>query len=165
MNDPNELFAQELRAAQPVAPAPAMKSAIARALAEESARAAGARGPRLSLWLSWTVAGIAACAAVAFAMRPPAQPERRGAPPAQFSSPVREAPTTAGSNRFRAVSSADYLCGARDEGIVVLDDGVAARKLRLRYVDTVRLRATGGPEAVDVSYPREEIRFVPITAY
>jgi hypothetical protein len=63
------------------------------------------------------------------------------------------------------VGSSNVLLDARDEGIVVLDDGRTAHRVRLRFVDTVQLQDRSASSSIAVSRPREEVRFVPVNFY
>ena len=67
--------------------------------------------------------------------------------------------------RVRPVTTAEYLLGTRDEGIVELAGGTRARRVRLQYLDNIELRPETGLATVTVSYPREEIRHIPIQAF
>jgi hypothetical protein len=160
MNTPTDPFEEELRSLQPATPSLRLASRIAADLAGARAPgpAAGRRfAPRdLSLWLSW---GVAAAMAVALFTRTPpasttgAELATRPAPEASAAAPAR----------FTPVSSTNTLVGALDEGVVFLEDGRPARKVRYEYVDTVNLLGVGDSRAtIAVTTPREEIRLVPV---
>ena len=169
---PSDPFEEELRGLRPAPPPPHLANAIARALEHPAATATPAalalerrrrRARQASLWLAW---GIAAGMTVAFLhsrAQAPRLPHDAGANPAA-TAPAAP-PVTGRSGDFMAVSTTNTLVGALDEGVVFLEDGRPARKVRYEFVDTVNLRATGGSSAtIDVSYPREEIRLVPVDA-
>lgn len=160
MSDPDELLENELRSFRPAEPSRQLATAIGDALAPTSSFAADvatARVNRLraSLWFSWSVTAVAACFAIAVLSRETT--------PAT-STPV-ENTQPADDQRVVPVSSSNTLLAARDEGIVYLDSGQPARRYRLQYVDTFKLRAEGETASIDVSYPREEIRLVPVNAF
>src|SRR5690606_11805061 len=118
-----------------------------------------------SLWLAW---GVAAAMTVAFFIRTPsstAQPAGPAAAPPPTLAPDPVEPG-AGPPRFLPVSTTKTLIGALDEGVVFLEDGQPARKVRYEFLDTVDLRSAADPGArVNVTYPREEIRLVPVQTY
>lgn len=171
---PSDPFEEELRGLQPAPPPPRLATAVARALdhpadiiavdarAPEPGRRRHAR--QVSLWLAW---GVAACMTAAL-LHTRAQTARHlqgvEAPPAP--GPVQETRTSTGDPAFQPVSTTNTLVGALDEGVVYLEDGRPARKVRYEFVDTVNLRAAGDPAAtIKLSYPREEIRLVPLDAF
>jgi hypothetical protein len=57
----------------------------------------------------------------------------------------------------------ETLQSAQDEGLMTLDDGSKARRLRLRYVET--LSWSGGGRTLTWTAPREELRIVPVMAF
>lgn len=174
MNTPNDPLEEELRGLQPATPSLRLSSRLAAELAESpaSAPASDARVRRtsrlhsVSLWLSWSVA---AAMTVAFFMRtPPAPTHPPGESAAAVSgatSPAAELATEA-SARFTPVSTTNTLIGTLDEGVVFLEDGQPARKVRYEFLDTVALRSTDAPHAtIAVTTPREEIRLVPVQTF
>ncbi len=159
MNTPIDPFEEELRALRPVAPGHELASSIGAALADPPVPVAraGARSRLIpiSLWLSW---GAAAAMAIALLW-----PEARPPTPDTANTPPTSPAATGDAPRFTPVSSSMTLVGTRDEGVVYLDDGTPARKVRYEYLDTVNLMSTDDTRAVlNVSRPREEIRLVPV---
>jgi hypothetical protein len=63
---------------------------------------------------------------------------------------------------FKPIAAENLLVDARDEGLVTLDDGTAARRERLRYVDTITWKNPRTNASVRWSVPREEVRVVPV---
>jgi hypothetical protein len=66
---------------------------------------------------------------------------------------------------YKPVSAEKVVYGARDEGVVILDDGTTARRLSNHYVDTITWRNPRTNASMRWSVPREEIRVIPISAY
>jgi hypothetical protein len=169
MNDPNESLENELRALRPAAPPARLARAIARTLDPDADRAAARvplaagvpRPARLSLVISWGITAAAACVALAFAFRGKPAPNVDPAPNPSAQVDRTDAGLPAGL-RMLPVSTTGYLFATRDEGIVMLQDGRPARKMRYEFVDTVQMRALGESAAVSVSYPREEVRLIPV---
>lgn len=64
---------------------------------------------------------------------------------------------------LRPLAAEEVLQSARDEGLVTLDDGTTAQRLRLRYLET--LSWSGGGRTLTLMAQREELRIVPVTAY
>jgi len=168
MNTPHDSFEDELRALRAADPSLRLASRIAADLAAPPTAPAPAAMRRTAtravmLWLPW---GVAAAMTVAFLTHRPA------ATTAQAPTPATETATAAPSlaqdalPRFTPVSTTKTLVGALDEGVVFLEDGRPARKLRYEFVDTVDLLSTDASRAmIAVSTPREEIRLVPVQTY
>jgi len=163
MNPLTDPFEEELRALQPAQPSLRLASRLAADLAAGPAPAArrdrAARLRQASLWLSW---GVAAAMTVAYLTQapPPAPP----AAPEAVSPPRPTAATPAA--RFAPVSATNTLLGALDEGVVFLEDGRPARKVRYEFVDTLDLLSTDDSRAaIQVTTPREEIRLEPVQAF
>ncbi|MBE2215318.1 MAG: hypothetical protein IAE82_15705 [Opitutaceae bacterium] len=172
MNTPEDSLEGELRALRPAAPSLRLAGRIGADLARETSAAPTsdparrrARPRDASLWLAW---GVAAAMTVAFFVRTPPSSPRPGGPatappPTVATGPVDQ---VAGTPRFLPVSTTKTLIGALDEGVVFLEDGQPARKVRYEFLDTVDLRSADAPGArVNVTYPREEIRLVPVQTY
>jgi hypothetical protein len=64
---------------------------------------------------------------------------------------------------LRPLAAEEVLQSARDEGLVTLDDGTTAQRLRLRYLET--LSWSGDGRTLTLMAQREELRLVPVTAY
>jgi len=167
MTTPNDSFEEELRALQPAAPSLRLASRIAADLTAPTAAAAIVAHPvfndstprrhMLSLCLAW---GVAAAMTLAFFTRTPAPT------PAAVVAPAPETATVEASPRFTPVSATNTLVGALDEGLVTLEDGRTARKVRYEFLDTVDLLSADAPGAtIAVTFPREEIRLVPVQTY
>jgi hypothetical protein len=161
----------ELRRLRPAAPGPCLARAIERALAAPTDdaqllpdRARTRRFPVL-LAASWGITAIAAAIVLVLMIRG-ATP----GPPTTASNHPAGAPVVAAESRGAAYAlmptqSVGYLVDARDEGVVFLGDGIPARQVRYQFIDTFELRAKAGGGSVRVSYPRDEIRVVPISTY
>ena len=154
MNDHHHDLENELRQLRPAGPSARVVAAIAHDLRQ---RSPGTRRwthrTRISLWASWMLtAAAAAAAAVAWWPQP--------APGSDEATSVISADAT-----MVPVGSTNVLLDARDEGLVVLNDGRTAHRVRLRYVDTVRLQDRATSSSIAVSRPREEVRFVPVSFY
>ena len=63
---------------------------------------------------------------------------------------------------FKPVAAENVLYAVRDEGLVTLDDGTAARRERLNYVDTITWKNPRTNASVRWTVPREEVRVVPV---
>lgn len=64
---------------------------------------------------------------------------------------------------LRPVVAEETLQSAQDEGLMTLDDGSLAQRLRIRYVET--LCWSGGGRTLTWTAPREELRIVPVATY
>lgn len=170
MNTPTDPFEEELRALRPATPSLRLAGRIATDLAAAPATSTAPRRIALrdvSLWLSW---GVAAAMAVALFTRTqpasnPGEDSGTASRPAT-SAAIPTVATDAAPARFTPVSSTNTLVGALDEGVVFLEDGQPARKVRYEYVDTVNLLSTDDSRTtINVSTPREEIRLVPVQTF
>ncbi|MEY2880005.1 MAG: hypothetical protein RLZZ15_2385 [Verrucomicrobiota bacterium] len=117
---------------------------------------AAARPPAHHWWL-WS-GSLAAAAAIAvlvtsLAVRGPGPAIRPDATPRG---------TLGAAPAFKPVSAENVLVSARDEGLLTLEDGTAARRERLRYVDTITWRDPRTNASVRWTVPREEVRVVPV---
>lgn len=168
-HDPDSLE-RSLRAVPPAGTPERLRLRIAAALGPIPAnphpqvRAGTAWKHLTASWLPW---GIAAALAVALLVRGGATQAPRST--SMFPETPAEHPAGAASARhphFTPVSTTNTLIGALDEGVITLDDGRPARKVRYEYVDTVNLRSADDPRTmVDVSFAREEIRLLPVQAF
>ena len=177
----------ELMALQPAAP----RRALVTRLEAELAPASGATTPAAAdnivrhparQWWAGAAAGLSIAAAIAVAAF---FISRRAAAPATPLTPVQVAvtpaavapapadPATPGkwvvqeitpaeAALFKPVASENVLYAVKDEGLVTLDDGTAARRERLNYVDTIIWKNPRTNASVKWTVPREEIRVVPV---
>lgn len=111
-------------------------------------------------WWRWAGVGLPVAAAVAIALvvtaRRPRVPNAPVASSPTVAVPAETAPA------FRPIGAENLLVEARDEGLVTLNDGTAARRERLRYVDTITWKNPRTNASVRWSVPREEVRVVPV---
>jgi hypothetical protein len=152
----------ELKALRPVAPTRHVQARIARELerGEVSARVT----PSARAWWRWAAALPAAAAVLiglaVFVRRvPPASPVENDAAAATTAAVVGAADT---EPAFKPVSAENVLYAVADEGLVTLDDGTAARRERLSYVDTITWKNPRTNASVRWTVPREEVRVVPV---
>jgi hypothetical protein len=118
------------------------------------------RGTRL--WWLWAGAlPFAAALVVAFVLATRRAPATKGLQPLAVSLPSAAAtpPTEA---VFKPVAAENVLYAVSDEGLVTLDDGTAARRERLSYVDTITWKNPRTNASVRWTVPREEVRVVPV---
>jgi hypothetical protein len=171
MNTPHDPLEEELRGLQPAMPSLRLASRLAADLAASPATSTAPRRRRIalrdvSLWLSW---GVAAAMTVAYFTRTPpvpAAPTGQETPAAIAAAQSPSATTADSPARFKPVSATNTLISALDEGVVFLEDGQPARKVRYEFLDTVDLRSTDDSRAtIAVTTPREEIRLVPVQTY
>ena len=146
MGDELEQLEAELRQLRPAAPSPALLARLERELAAPCRRVV--RG-----WWLWAAA-LPVAAAVAVMITLAVRRDRDRVSPA-LGQPVVAAP-------FKPVAAENFLYDARDEGLVTLADGTAARRERFNYVDTVTWKNPRTNASVRWSVPREEVRVVPV---
>lgn len=163
MSDIESDLENELRALRPALPSTSLAAGIERELRVPSNPARPARWPRtarLSLWASWSLTAAAATVALMAWW-----PATMASAPDSIPPAASLTGDTVAGERIVPVSTSNVLTDAQDEGIVVLDDGRPARRMRLHFVETVRLRDDGAQADIAVSRPREEVRFVPVSLY
>src|SRR4051812_37684689 len=146
-------FESELGRLQPVAPSRALAARIERDVgAAEPVR----KSPAGVHWV-WFVA-MPAAAAIAIML------SRVGPPlPARVHATIDAPLAATSSESFKPVAAKNVLFSARDDGVVVLDDGTPARRERLQYVDTITWKNPRTNASVRWTVPREEVRVVPIS--
>jgi hypothetical protein len=147
MDDELQQLEAELKRLRPVAPAPPLAARIGRELA--------ARRPG-RLW--WTWVALPAAAALAFVL---VRPERPGTDAPKVVASPAPVPVVARAI-FKPVAAENVLVEARDEGLVTLADGTAARRVRQSYIDTITWKDPHGRASLKWSVPREEERIVPV---
>lgn len=161
MSDNDSSLEKELRELQPLAPGLHVAEAIAWNLRKPVAQPTAARRDWWwSLWASWSLTS-AAVVALVIAWWPAAGAARSESSPTAEVAPAGDA----AERRIVPVSTSHVLADAQDEGVVVLEDGRAARRLRLLYVETLRLRDGDTHAEIAVRRPREEVCFVPVNLY
>ena len=144
-------------------PAPLPRSLIAR-LERELEPAEATVGPVRAgrTWWLWAAALPVAAALVVtliVASRRESAKSPAATVAAQPAQPTAIKPETA---EFKPVAAENVLYAVRDEGFVTLEDGTAARRERLNYVDTITWRNPRTNASVRWTVPREEVRIVPV---
>ena len=168
MDDPLQDLEAELRLLRPRTLSAGLLARVEEELTGlEAARAAHtvrrwqfplAGAPR---WLIWPVATalVAVCGIAIAYWWWPAIPSRSPALSAQVSAPAEPA-----SAFFKPVAATQFLYESLDEGPVILSDGVPARRVCDRYVDTYTWRNPRTRASVQWIVPRAEVRVVPVDA-
>jgi hypothetical protein len=161
MDDELQQLEAELKALRPAAPSASLGARIKCDFAD-SAVAPTAFGPKRGaivrrpapLWW-FCAAALPAAAAATFLL---VVLSRREVPASGQIVAAAEEPGTV----FKPVAAENVLYAVRDEGLVTLDDGTAARRERLHYVDTITWKNPRTNASVRWTVPREEVRVVPV---
>ena len=153
MDDELQQLEAELKSLRPAAPS---RELLAR-LGHELAPAVSARRASPMWWL-WAGA-LPAAAAVALLVALNARRARPDEAPKVATATAVAAIETA---VFKPITAENVLYSASDEGLIKLDDGTAARRERLSYVDTITWKNPRTNASVRWSVPREEVRVVPV---
>lgn len=143
MDDDFLQLESELQRLRPIAPSPEVEASIAGSVA--STRTYARRS-----WFAAILLPLAA--AVAFAIVARVIPSRGSRTPAPALS----------RGEFKPIAAENLLVHARDEGLVTLDDGTPARRIRQTYIDTITWKNAQTHASLQWRLPREEVNIVPI---
>ena len=144
-------FEAELTRLQPTAPSRPLEQRIERDL---NIVRPPARSDNTKVHWVWFVA-LPAAAVVAILLSRPVVPAAAGG------SMAKTPPASA--EVLKPVAAENVLYSARDEGLVVLEDGTPARRERLQFVDTITWKNPRTNASLKWTVPREEVRVVPIS--
>ena len=140
MNDDDENLEAELQRLTLRTPSRRLEDRIAAELACASAPPRQAPSPLFPTW-KWaailTPLATAAAFAIVFLHRP--------------------------ADELQPVSVANVLYDTEDEGVVTMEDGQPAQRVRLRYIDTIIWANSRGGTSLQWSQPRDEIQLLPLT--
>ena len=174
MNDFSELEA-ELKQLRPVAPSPELAKRIERALEEAPATTTPAAGilPRPKVRVNWLALGFGLAAATAFLLLARANVDRvpERTPTIAANAPAPEiAPAPAAPNPDTAVRGyvaegiTRVVYDRRDEGLTFPEDAEQpVRRVRSHTRETMQWRNPGTGASLRVSYPTEEVEFIPVS--
>ena len=151
MDDELQQLEAELKRLRPAAPARGLLARLERDLTPAPARRVT---PLWWLWAGALPVAAALALLVAFNLRRDQPGEPAGAAPVEVAASLPPA--------FKPVAAENLLYAASDEGLVKLDDGTAARRERLSFVDTITWKNPRTNASVRWSVPREEVRVVPV---
>lgn len=161
MDDDLSLLEAELKRFRPAAPSRELHERIGADLSRSSSDVTTGAMPRRIRW--WWVCAGALPVAAALVVGLIIGSRRSVAPvPAVAAAPatVRSAPPM--TEMFKPVSAENVLYAVSDEGLVTLEDGTAARRERLNFVDTITWKNPRTNASVRWTLPREEVRVVPV---
>jgi hypothetical protein len=164
MNDFSQLEA-ELKQLRPAAVSQELTARVERALAEapQGTPAAGVL-PKPKFGGAWLIFGLGAAAAASLLLlvrvnmreAAPAQPQRLAA-----ASPAAQLPSSSG---FRPEGVTRVVYQRRDEGLVFPErTSEPMRRVRSRTRETLKWRDPSTGASLRVSYPAEEVEFVPVS--
>ena len=173
MNDYNELEA-ELKKLRPRAASPELSVRIERALAEAPAAVvevsgrtatAGVLPKKRSFRINWFGAGLGLAAAAAFLLlarvnveKPAKRQSIVAMTPAPFSA---SGPVT---DSFVPAGMTEVVYNTRDEGLHFPEGAEQPiRRVRSQKRETLQWRNAGTGTSVRVSYPSEEVTFIPVS--
>lgn len=165
MNDFSDLET-ELKQLRPAAPSPELMSRVERALAQPATAAAGVlpRPQKSAAW-SWLSLGLGA-AAVAAALLLLARPKLDEASSRQ---PAIAAVTPSAANAIAARNFVPegitrVVYDTRDEGLIFPEgNGAPVRRIRAHSRETLQWRDRQSGASLRVSYPTEEVEFIPVS--
>lgn len=169
MNDFSELEA-ELTQLRPAAPSPELAKRIERALEEAPATETRTAGilPKPKIRVNWFTLGLGVAAAAAFLLLARTDVDRvpDGSPQVAANTPAAELPapnvdTVARGYVAEGVTRVVY--DRRDEGLSFPEDAEQpVRRVRSHSQETRQWRDAATGASLRVSYPTEEVEFIPI---
>lgn len=111
-------------------------------------------------WLGVAAIPLAAAivAIVGLSYRRPPASQR----PVAQATPVADRAPASSREILEPTAAENILYDVRDEGLVVLDGGIQARRERLKYIDTIVWEDSRSRASLRWSVPREEVRIVPV---
>jgi hypothetical protein len=147
MDDDLQQLEAELKRLRLRAPSPALQARIAANL-----------GPKRRAYWAWVALPLAAALALFFT--PWFQPAPVPAPTEEAGR--LEPALTAAEEEYRPVAAENLLYASEDEGVITLENGATARRVRNSYVDTFTWRNPRTKASLRWSVPRDEVRVVPV---
>ena len=175
MNDDYSDLEAELKRMRPCAPSSELLTRLAATLDQPAASSASPVGTHRSVfsWRTWrwVLGSTAVAAAVALAIVTTHRSVPVGPTADQTAHPANgmvTAPipaTPASPDLYKPVSVENVLYDSRDEGLVTLDDGAAARRVFQRYLDTYTWRNSRTNASLRWTIPRDEVRVIPVRTY
>lgn len=172
MNDFSELEA-ELKQLRPTSPSPELSQRIERALAETPPPETPAAGilPKPKTRVNWFGLGLGLAAATAFLFlarmdldrAPESGPTVAANTPAPEVAPAAPNPATA-VRGYVAEGITRVVYNRRDEGLTFPQDSEnPVRRVRSHTQETLQWRDPSTGASLRVSYPTEEVEFIPIS--
>jgi hypothetical protein len=166
MNDFSELEA-ELKKLRPRSASPGLSARIEQGLAEVSGRTAtaGILPKRRTFRVNWLGAGLGLAAAAALLILARINVENPGKrqsvvamTPAPFAQPIPVA------DAFEPAGLTQVVYNTRDEGLHFPEGGdQPIRRVRTQKRETLQWRNASTGTSVRVSYPSEEVTFIPVS--
>jgi hypothetical protein len=147
MDDELHQLENELKRLRPRAPSPELQAHLAAKLA-----------PRRGAVWAWVALPAAAVLALAFA---PWFRSTQYAAPAVTLAQQALVPAVA-TEEFKPVAAENLLYASQDDGVITLDNGAKARRVRNSYVDTITWLNPRTNASLRWSVPRDEVRVVPV---
>jgi hypothetical protein len=165
MDDELHQLEAELKRLRPAATSATLRVRLESELAPASVARVQRNGEhgvtrRWWLWAGALPAAAALVVAVVIVTRRGTAVLPAAAPPVVASS--QSEPPAIPREIFKPVAAENVLYAVNDDGLVTLDDGTAARRERLSYVDTITWKNPRTNASVRWTVPREEVRIVPV---
>lgn len=166
MDDPFQDFEAELRKLHPRRPSAGLLARLERELTGPEAAARPPRRGRFPpagapRWFVWpAAAALLAFGGIVTVHRWTVGASRLAPPGSEVSAPAEPAVAA-----FKPVGATKFLYASLDEGPALLSDGLPARRVCNRYVDTYTWRNPRTRASVQWIVPRAEVRLVPVDAF
>ncbi|HKB89892.1 MAG TPA: hypothetical protein VKC60_05180 [Opitutaceae bacterium] len=146
----------ELKRLRPRTPSEVMLARIERDIVRAGEAPGRSHGPTRR-WVSISIVAAAALMLAWLGLRAPERSADKGS-----SSTLN---VIAAQPKLKPVKAENFLYNTTDDGVYTLSDGTRAHRVRKDYVDTITWQDPRTHSSLQMTIPREEIRYVPVSAY
>lgn len=150
-----------LRQLKPEQPLDRLREKIRETLRSNDGAIQTASRRKVLPWI-WLPIAAAACLAIVFSIR--TMDIKRGVGSNDVSFDVDELSMIGATEMesIKLLSESKALVAAEQSPVFYLNSGVPAREIYLKYLDTYKYQSGSFAKPIVVTYPREEIRIVPV---
>ena len=150
-----------LRKLKPEEPTNRLEEKIRESLKSTGSATKSSNGRKAHPWI-WLPIAAAACLAVVFSIRSMDIERGVGSKDATFDVDESSMIDAAEMESIKLLSESNALVAAEQSPVFYLDNGIPAREIYLKYLDTYKYQSNSLAKPIVVTYPREEIRIVPV---
>lgn len=152
-----------LRQLKPEEPTDGLREKIRESLRSNGSATKSASGRKVHPWI-WLPIAAAACLAIVFSIRTMDIQREVELKDATFDVDRSSLISTAEMESIKLLSESNALIAAEQSPVFYLGNGVPAREIYLKFLDTYKYQSNSLAKPITVTYPREEIRIVPVVS-